>query len=268
VVGNGLEAIEALHQVPYNVVLMDVEMPEMDGLTAARHISQEWSSQERPYIIALTAYAMTGDREKCLQAGMNDYITKPLRETELLKALQKAEASFGRQGDKGEQILENGETGSECIVPRFPAALSNLRKPQIPCLRNVRLHSRGDEREQLRDDEVLDRRVLESIKNMAGTKAESLVAELIAIYLEDSPQLLHLIREAVLTDNPDSLRRSAHTLRSSSASLGSLSLSKLCKELEDLGRSGTTTGAAEQLEQLEVEYKRMTIALQSECKHE
>jgi signal transduction histidine kinase/DNA-binding response OmpR family regulator/pSer/pThr/pTyr-binding forkhead associated (FHA) protein/HPt (histidine-containing phosphotransfer) domain-containing protein len=239
VVGNGLEAIEALDRVPYNVVLMDVEMPEMDGLTATQQICQNWSSEKRPYIIALTAYAMTGDREKCLQAGMNDYITKPLRETELFQALQKAEAFFGRQGDKGEKILENRETGR-----------------------------RGDEREQLKHDEVLDRRVLKSIRNMAGTKAESLVAELIAIYLEDSPQLLHLIREAVLTDNPDSLRRSAHTLRSSSASLGSINLSKLCKELENLGRSGTTIGAVEQLEQLEVEYKRMTIALQSECKHE
>jgi signal transduction histidine kinase/DNA-binding response OmpR family regulator/pSer/pThr/pTyr-binding forkhead associated (FHA) protein/HPt (histidine-containing phosphotransfer) domain-containing protein len=239
VVGNGLEAIEALARVPYDVVLMDVEMPEMDGLTATQQICQNWSSEKRPYIIALTAYAMTGDREKCLQAGMNDYITKPLRETELFQALQKAEAFFGRQGDQGEEILENRETGR-----------------------------RGDEREELKHDEVLDRRVLKSIRNMAGTKAESLVAELIAIYLEDSPQLLHLIREAILTDNPDSLRRSAHTLRSSSASLGSISLSKLCKELENLGRSGTTTGAVEQLEQLEVEYKRMTIALQSECKHE
>jgi signal transduction histidine kinase/CheY-like chemotaxis protein/pSer/pThr/pTyr-binding forkhead associated (FHA) protein/HPt (histidine-containing phosphotransfer) domain-containing protein len=231
VVGNGLEAIEALRQVPYDVVLMDVEMPEMDGLTATRQICQEWSSAERPYIIALTAYAMTGDREKCLQVGMNDYITKPLRKTELLQALQKAEGQ-GRRGDK-----------------------ETLR--------------RGDEnRGQSRDDRVLDRRILESIRKMAGAKAESLVAELIVLYLEDSPRLLEIVREAVSTDDSESLRHSAHTLRSSSANLGAVNLSKICKELENLGRSGTTTGAAEQLEQLEVEYKRVTIALQSECQHE
>jgi signal transduction histidine kinase/DNA-binding response OmpR family regulator/pSer/pThr/pTyr-binding forkhead associated (FHA) protein/HPt (histidine-containing phosphotransfer) domain-containing protein len=272
VVGNGLEAIEALSQISYDVVLMDVEMPEMDGLTAARQICQKWSSAERPYIIALTAYAMTGDREKCLQAGMNDYVTKPLRETELLQALQKAreQCAVRCEQEKEVQKYRGAEVQGVGVIPcKGMDGVGDSRAVRTVSSPSRSLCCPGAEvQEQLGNDEVLDRRILESIKNMAGAKAESLVTELIAIYLEDSPQLLHLIREAVLTDNSDSLRQSAHTLRASSASLGSISLSKLCKELENLGRSGTTTGAAEQLEHLEVEYKRMTIALQSECQHE
>ncbi len=78
-VTNGREALEQLRQQPYDVVLMDVQMPEMDGLTAAQHINQEWSEDKRPYIIAMTANAMKGDREACFAAGMNDYISKPMR---------------------------------------------------------------------------------------------------------------------------------------------------------------------------------------------
>lgn len=90
VASNGIEVLQALHRQPYDVVLMDVEMPEMDGLTATRRICEEWSTSNRPRIIALTAFALRGDREKCLEAGMDDYITKPIWLPELLEALQKA----------------------------------------------------------------------------------------------------------------------------------------------------------------------------------
>ena len=79
VVGNGLEAIEALERQPYDVVLTDVQMPEMDGLEATRRIVERWPAEERPWIVAMTAEAMAGDRERCLEAGMNDYVTKPIR---------------------------------------------------------------------------------------------------------------------------------------------------------------------------------------------
>ena len=86
---NGVQVLQALHHQPYDVVLMDIEMPEMDGLTATRHICQTWSAGDRPRIIALTAYALQEDREKCLAAGMDDYVTKPICWSELIKALQK-----------------------------------------------------------------------------------------------------------------------------------------------------------------------------------
>ncbi|MGZ5659467.1 MAG: response regulator, partial [Caldimonas sp.] len=84
---NGIEAIECVERQPYDVVLMDVQMPEMDGLEAARRITRRWSEGERPRIVAMTANAMQGDREECMGAGMDDYISKPIRIEQLIASL-------------------------------------------------------------------------------------------------------------------------------------------------------------------------------------
>jgi CheY-like chemotaxis protein len=89
VAANGLEVIEALRRQPYDVVLMDVQMPEMDGLEATRAICREWQRPHRPHIVAMTAGAMKEDREVCLAAGMDDYVSKPIRVEELTDALGK-----------------------------------------------------------------------------------------------------------------------------------------------------------------------------------
>lgn len=91
VANNGLEVIEALERQSYDVVLMDVQMPEMDGLTATREVCQRWSPEDRPHIIAMTANAMQGDREMCLDAGMDAYITKPVRINELRDVLSRCQ---------------------------------------------------------------------------------------------------------------------------------------------------------------------------------
>ena len=98
VAGNGLEAIEAVDRQTYDVILMDVQMPELDGLEATRRICSRWPRGKRPHIIAMTANAMQGDRELCLQAGMDDYISKPIRVEELVEALETAQpVPGGRQ---------------------------------------------------------------------------------------------------------------------------------------------------------------------------
>ncbi len=92
VASNGVEAIESIERQHYDVVLMDVQMPEMDGLEASRRIVTRWPNGERPRIVAMTANAMQGDREQCLAAGMDDYITKPIRVERLVEALTQVRA--------------------------------------------------------------------------------------------------------------------------------------------------------------------------------
>jgi CheY-like chemotaxis protein/HPt (histidine-containing phosphotransfer) domain-containing protein len=90
VASNGREALEALERQPYDVVLMDVQMPELDGLDASRRICARWPADVRPRIIAMTANAMPEDREACFAAGMDDYVAKPIRPNELAAALSRA----------------------------------------------------------------------------------------------------------------------------------------------------------------------------------
>ena len=114
---NGLEAIEALERQPYDVVLMDVQMPELDGLDATRRIVGQWPPETRPHIIAMTANALPEDREACFAAGMNDYVAKPIRAEELAAALKRA------------RPLANGDgaPAPPVFVSLDDAALANLR---------------------------------------------------------------------------------------------------------------------------------------------
>ncbi len=116
VASNGLEALAALEQQPYDVVLMDVQMPELDGLDASRRICERWPSESRPHIIAMTANALPEDREACFAAGMNDYVAKPIRGDELAAALKRARPVPNRDGGSGERG-----------VSLDAAALQNLR---------------------------------------------------------------------------------------------------------------------------------------------
>jgi CheY-like chemotaxis protein len=93
VAGNGIEAVEAVETRPYDIVLMDVQMPEMDGLEATRLIADRVDASRRPWIVAMTANAMDGDREQCIAAGMQGYISKPIRVEELVEALLTAPAT-------------------------------------------------------------------------------------------------------------------------------------------------------------------------------
>jgi PAS domain S-box-containing protein len=118
VASNGLEALEALERQPYDVVLMDVQMPELDGLDASRRICERWPAEIRPRIIAMTANAMPEDREACFAAGMDDYVAKPIRADELAEALKRAKP-LGRKDDVSSNELD---------ISLDAAALENLRE--------------------------------------------------------------------------------------------------------------------------------------------
>ena len=235
-VSNGLEVIEVLEQIPYDVIFMDVEMPEMDGITATKHIL---SRQESPIpcIIALTAYATEKERERCLQAGMKYFLTKPIQLGELSQVLQEAA-----------EYLNQSYTRDNVPVNNFSNSLTTKFK-QSPET----------------EPEVLDRQIWEGLRELGGDNAQYLITEIVQQYLEDSPLSLQTIKDAVSQKNDHQLRMAAHSLRSSSANLGALNLSLYCKELENLACSGTTEGADTKIEKLEAEYAKVRIALQQEC---
>ncbi len=87
-VADGLEVLQALERQPYDIILMDIQMPEMDGIEATKEIRRRWPDRG-PKIIAITAHALKGDRERCLESGMDEYISKPMQIGELAKALKK-----------------------------------------------------------------------------------------------------------------------------------------------------------------------------------
>jgi CheY-like chemotaxis protein/HPt (histidine-containing phosphotransfer) domain-containing protein len=100
VAGNGIEAIQAVERQTYDLILMDVQMPEMDGLEATQQIVSRWA-QDRPRIVAMTADAMQGDREKCIEAGMDEYLTKPIRTPELVAAIERTSRRDGDSSPSG-----------------------------------------------------------------------------------------------------------------------------------------------------------------------
>jgi PAS domain S-box-containing protein len=120
VAGNGIEALEALERQPYDLLLSDVQMPEMDGVEATRQILERWGPDERPWIVAMTAEAMQGDRERFLAAGMNDYVVKPIRIEDLVAALE-------RSPRRGEPEVTSQAVFDESVVQRLLDSLGNDR---------------------------------------------------------------------------------------------------------------------------------------------
>ncbi|MDY6940073.1 MAG: response regulator, partial [Cyanobacteriota bacterium] len=226
VVGNGVEVLDALKCLPYDVVLLDVQMPVMDGLEAARHICQQWSSESRPRLIALTANAMTGDREACLRAGMDDYISKPIRVEELVKALISC---------RPVEEWGNLEGTMDWFEPEAPP-------PPPPT-------------EKTAAGETLCAKTLEDLQEIDALE------ELIELYLVESPKILDRLRNALREGNAIGIKDAAHSLKSTSAAIGAFPLSDLSAQLEILGKIEGLVDAARLSAQVETEYERVTVAL-------
>jgi CheY-like chemotaxis protein len=196
VASNGLEALTALRRQPYEVILLDVQMPELDGLETARRICAEWPRERRPRLIAMTANAMQGDREACLAAGMDDYISKPVRIDDLQRA-------FSQQ-------------------PSGPATPEAAPKP-API------------------EEGLDGKVLQDLELALGEGGAQDVADLIVVFLRNTTSVLEAMEVAAARRDGESLLHAAHSLKSTSASLGAWRLSLACRDLETRLRTGLST---------------------------
>jgi CheY-like chemotaxis protein len=218
VANNGLEALQAVQQKVYDVILMDVQMPVMDGLEATRRIRQELPEPRQPRIIAMTANAMQGDREMCLASGMNDYVSKPIRIEALTNTLLNSRPLKEGQELTSITTNETAVTGKESINS---TTIQDSQQSGQPVLRPAQLNS-----------------LLEVI----GGEFDQLV-QIIDSFLEDAPLQLAKLGEAVEGKDTGTIRLLAHSLKSNGADLGATDFTEACKKLELLAKTGELNGA-------------------------
>ncbi|WP_448265931.1 PAS domain S-box protein [Nostoc sp. DSM 114159] len=244
VVSNGLEAIAALQKQRFDVVLMDVQMPKMDGLEATRRICQEWGIGFRPHIIAITANAMRGDRQLCLAAGMDDYISKPIQLQELAQALSKCPP---QRNFEFTSIEQQGEV----MRPELQPSLNILLSGQNQTLKSTKI----------------DAKILQSLQLMLRGDRVAF-AELIECYLTETARLVQHISTAIASQDIQTIWKTAHKLKSSSASIGAIALAQVCKVLEVQARSSNLENNLELLSLLYQEYEQVKTALEKELAKE
>jgi len=212
---NGKEALDAIAARAFDGVLMDCQMPVMDGYTATRIQRQnEGQSSKHIPIIAMTANAMAGDREKCLKAGMDDYLSKPLNRALLEQTLRK----WLPAGAKSRPTVPSPATPMQ--PPPAPIATQaigpSIITGQVPSL-------------------VLDTDVIRDLVEVMGGE----FTDLVRVYLEDTPKAIATLEQAATQGNIDGLIAPSHSLKSTSANLGATSLSELAKRVEHGARAGT-----------------------------
>lgn len=306
IASSGVEALQRLCQRAYDVILMDVHMPLMDGLEATRYIRQAWndalslssmplsrdapraagvflpeallanltlavqaSARSAPCIVAMTANVMQGDRENCIAAGMNDYLSKPIRLAELEAVLTRCQPMLAcpapaivKPPQKAHPQTAHPPVGATVRPPvgasLTMAASSSSNYPRAPQRPAVALAVASP----------LDRQIIQSLRSMLGDQASAKLSCLIDCYLSEAPEYLQSLRWAAIRQDAVRLKQIAHTLKSSSHSLGALKLVRLCQALEELGQRGTLEAQADRLadllEQVMVEFDRVRMALQQE----
>ena len=206
---NGLEALAATRREAFDLILMDCQMPEMDGYEATRRIRAEEKGGRRIPIIAVTANAMQSDREICLACGMDDFLPKPYKQNQLQSLLEQWRRPTGTVASTKRQDTPNDA--------------AQVDPPMDP---------------------TLDVAVLEELSKQVGSDNPELIDELIHIYLDNAPQLIRDMDAALAAGKAKDLMRAAHTLKSSSASLGVLRLSAMSKAVELAARHSELAGLA------------------------
>jgi len=228
---NGREAIEMIELLPFDMVFMDCEMPEMDGFEATREIRRLQSDRHLP-IIAMTAYALQGDRERCLAAGMDDYFSKPV-------TLEDFQAALERWGPKDSRSFE------ERLKP--PASLE-----KAPLTVENETSS------------VIDPNVIARLRGLADTTDSSLLTRIFHLFLSDTPKRITTLREAAATGDTAGLSKAAHSLRGACASIGVMGMAEICKTIERLGHGKYVDGAMALVEKLETEFNQVKVEIEKQ----
>lgn len=221
-VETGEDVLNALFEREYDVVLMDVQMPKMDGVEATRRIHERFPEDRRPYIIALTAHALDGDREKYLAVGMDAYLSKPVRVESLIEALR--EAALARTVRR----QRNGKKEEREVAMETKVALT-----------------------------AVDESAFSQFYDMWGDEAPQVIGELIDLFLQNAPRFLEDMETAHRRGNAAELRRLAHTFKSNAGMVGANSLARICQSLEDTAKAGDMDTAGKLLAQVQSEYERV-----------
>jgi PAS domain S-box-containing protein len=230
VAANGLEALDALYRIRYDAVLMDVQMPEMDGYEATAEIRRRESGRKdglRTPIIAMTANAMHGDREKALDAGMDDYVPKPVRREDL------------------DAVLERW-------VARSPS------EPEGEPLKDLLGEPSGD---------PLDSSILADLRELEGDGEPDLLFELAEMFASDSALRIEAMKRAIAKGEPATVKQMAHALKGSSSNMGARRMASLCERLQIASASQDLAAVPEMLDLLELEFARVRTALASQVGH-
>jgi two-component system sensor histidine kinase/response regulator len=249
VVNDGRAGVEAAFSRRYDVVLMDCQMPVMDGFEAAAAIRARESengsaSRRRLPIVALTANAMKGDRERCLAAGMDDYLSKPFEKAALRAVLERWLTPSHQAGRPAKTAAEVHELRSAALPP---------------------LPGRGGNEdaaiEQRADHAIIDQKPLDSIRKLQRPGTPSILDKVIDIYFRDAPRQIASMRDSIAAGDRTTLKRAAHTLKSNSANLGAHELADLCNELEVDAGGAPLENATSSVERIAREYARVHPAL-------
>jgi TMAO reductase system sensor TorS len=236
-VENGRQAVDRWIAGRHDLIFMDVQMPEMDGLEATRLIRRHEESRGYPpvAIIAMTAHVQESDRRECLDAGMDDYLSKPYAREDLLRVLLRH--------------LTGRQTLAGALQAAPPSAASSPPSPPSPSP----AVARGGE---------IARDVIERIRTLEG--AAGLLPRLIDLYLDNSQNLLSDLRAGVAAGDLSAAARAAHKLKSSSGNLGALHLAALLAEVESASHAGDAVTISAQLGEIEQVYGRVCVALKAE----
>lgn len=225
---NGIEAISQIETNSYDIIFMDCQMPAMDGYEATTIIRQQEQSRQtkRTPVIALTANALSGDREKCLAFGMDDYISKPFSQERIAAVLtQWLPAKFQQPQNELDQESPH--------IPESP-------------------------------DEVLDPKALNNIRSLQGEGTEDILTQIIKLFLDDTPDQITRLNQALESKDAGTVRNIAHSLKSSSANLGAMKLSELLKKLEENGRNNALDDSYEILHEIKQTFHQAAAALKNE----
>ncbi|MBK7993817.1 MAG: response regulator [Blastocatellia bacterium] len=244
-VANGLEVLSALERQSYDLVLMDIQMPEMDGLEATRQICQKWPKDKRPYIIAMTAGAMESDKEKCLSVGMSDYVSKPINVQQLQLSLERCESKTLDSN----LAVENNIMTSNIDTNKANKSSEVIENKPSNLEHNFDLETR------------LDKTAIENLRLLQDETDPNLVSELIDIFIGESPKKLLNLQQAIETEDFSQIEHIAHALKGNASNLGAKRMQKICYQLEKAGYNASIENTPELLKELQLEFEALKSEL-------